>query len=794
MKKIILTLILGIIAFSAIFAQTPQGINYQAVARNSTGGLLSNSSISLRISILDKTATGTSVFTETHAVTTNALGLFTFVIGKGTLVSGDFTKIDWSTNDKFLEVEMDSNGGSSYTVMGTSQLVSVPYALYSAKAGNAKTYNAGKGISISNDSIINTSQDQKVNLSSTGGTSITGTYPNFTIGSKIYTAGKGVSISNDTISSPWVIGTKQISYFSVPTDTIIFYDDPKSQMQIRTGSNAAIDFSADADNKNGGHIVYRMGATETNSLGYNRGFTLQDITSNAVRFFVSPVGNIGIGTTAPNSLLSVNLTGDNQQGVNVSSGSNSNINFQPLTGTNLGFQAINFNGYFNSGEKRYYSSKYRWRLGADQRSTADNFFLDIWDGSNIHTVMYIDSNGLMGLGTNYPKAPIDIVGTGVFRSAKVSFATGVGSYVRIGYDTTNSWGYLAADNSAAGPRDFRIDGKPLELNTGNKSGDVYIAAGGLGKVGVGTTTPNAFLTVKLSNDNQQGVNVSSGSNSNINFQPLTGTNLGFQAINFNGYFNSAEKRYNSSKYRWRLGADQRSTADNFFLDIWNGSTINTAMYIDSSGRVGFGTSSLAANLHIDPKGPGGICLGGASGGGGYTALVMNITSQKGGRAEINSIKSAGSKYGVLTLNTNGGNVGIGDTSASEKLSVSGNICYTGSIGSCSDRRYKTNIITMGSMLTNVMALEPVTYNWRVKEFPDKNFNDKKQLGFIAQDIEKIFPELVLTDQNGYKSVDYVKITPILVKAVQEQQNEIEILKKRLNILEAEQSKKTASVK
>ena len=115
---------------------------------------------------------------------------------------------------------------------------------------------------------------------------------------------------------------------------------------------------------------------------------------------------------------------------------------------------------------------------------------------------------------------------------------------------------------------------------------------------------------------------------------------------------------------------------------------------------------------------------------------------------------------------------------------------------------------MGNMLTNVMALAPVTYNWKVKEFPDKNFNDKKQLGFIAQDIEKIFPELVLTDQNGYKSVDYVKITPILVKAVQEQQNEIkdqqsqiEELKKqntailqRLNSMDATQNKGTALLK
>ncbi|NTW33368.1 MAG: tail fiber domain-containing protein, partial [Bacteroidetes bacterium] len=73
-------------------------------------------------------------------------------------------------------------------------------------------------------------------------------------------------------------------------------------------------------------------------------------------------------------------------------------------------------------------------------------------------------------------------------------------------------------------------------------------------------------------------------------------------------------------------------------------------------------------------------------------------------------------------------------------------------------------------------LQGVTYYWKAKDFPDKNFTDDKQIGLIAQELEKVYPELVVTDKEGYKSVDYSKLTPILVEAIKEQQKEIKELK------------------
>ncbi len=118
----------------SVSAQVPDLINYQGVARDNNGAVLNAQQISLRISILTGTVNGSSQYTETHLVTTNAYGLFVVSVGGGSVVSGNFTNITWGTASKFLKVEMDVTGGSNYANMGTSQLLSVPYALASKVA------------------------------------------------------------------------------------------------------------------------------------------------------------------------------------------------------------------------------------------------------------------------------------------------------------------------------------------------------------------------------------------------------------------------------------------------------------------------------------------------------------------------------------------------------------------------------------------------------------------------------------------------------------------------------------
>ncbi len=137
MKKIFKT-VTFLLASAYAFAQAPQSFNYQGLARDNAGAAMATKTISVKATILDGTATGTSVYSETFSPSTNAFGLFTLGIGSGTPVAGTFSAIKWSTGNKFLKIEVDPNGGSSYALSGTTQLLSVPYAMYAASAGDSK--------------------------------------------------------------------------------------------------------------------------------------------------------------------------------------------------------------------------------------------------------------------------------------------------------------------------------------------------------------------------------------------------------------------------------------------------------------------------------------------------------------------------------------------------------------------------------------------------------------------------------------------------------------------------------
>ena len=138
MKKIFTLLIVFAIT-TTVFSQVPEKMSYQAIVRNSSGNLVKCSPVGMQISILQGSATGTAVYVETQTEQTNENGLVTIEIGGGTAVTGSFDGIDWSTGLYFIKTETDPAGGTNYTITGTSQLLSVPYALYSKSAADAAT-------------------------------------------------------------------------------------------------------------------------------------------------------------------------------------------------------------------------------------------------------------------------------------------------------------------------------------------------------------------------------------------------------------------------------------------------------------------------------------------------------------------------------------------------------------------------------------------------------------------------------------------------------------------------------
>jgi hypothetical protein len=129
MKRLTLSLFFLLFAH-ALFSQTAPGFNYQALVRDSEGKVAQNTSVQFRISIVIGNIQGPILYQETHQVTTDEYGQITLNIGTGSPVAGNFQNIDWADNATFLKVELDIQGGSNYELMGTTQLLSVPYALY----------------------------------------------------------------------------------------------------------------------------------------------------------------------------------------------------------------------------------------------------------------------------------------------------------------------------------------------------------------------------------------------------------------------------------------------------------------------------------------------------------------------------------------------------------------------------------------------------------------------------------------------------------------------------------------
>lgn len=139
MKNIFTFLVLAFVSFSVI-GQTPQKMSYQAVVRNSSNNLVSNTTVGMKISLLQGSASGTVAYSELHFPATNSNGLVSIEIGGGTVVSGNFANINWGNGPYFVKTETDPSGGTNYSISGTSQLLSVPYALYAERSGGIGDY------------------------------------------------------------------------------------------------------------------------------------------------------------------------------------------------------------------------------------------------------------------------------------------------------------------------------------------------------------------------------------------------------------------------------------------------------------------------------------------------------------------------------------------------------------------------------------------------------------------------------------------------------------------------------
>lgn len=216
MKRVLLLLVAITTISLSSFGQAPEGFKYQAVVRDAGNNILNNQAVGIRMTIQQGSIGGTTVYQETFAPTTNAYGLVNLEIGSGTVISGDFMTIDWGNGPYYIETAVDVTGGTSYAVMGTSQLMSVPYALHAKKAESSIIDNVNDPDSDPNNEIQTISRTGTTVTLSNGG----GTYED-SVG--VYTAGTGIDITNNVISTTSPCG---LSIGDTYQGGIIFYLDP----------------------------------------------------------------------------------------------------------------------------------------------------------------------------------------------------------------------------------------------------------------------------------------------------------------------------------------------------------------------------------------------------------------------------------------------------------------------------------------------------------------------------------------------------------------------------------------
>lgn len=212
MKKIY-AIISALILSVSIFAQAPQKMSYQAVVRDAGNTLLSNSVVGIQISILRTSSTGKKAYVERHISTTNDNGLATIEIGGGTPVSGDFTKINWGNDTYFIKTEIDTKGGVNYSITGTSQLLSVPYALSSADNKWTSNGTSIYNLNLGNIGIGNATPNAPLAFAASLGKKIT-LYPGTTGDVGLGVSGNRLQIYADNPNADVALGYDEAGVFN----------------------------------------------------------------------------------------------------------------------------------------------------------------------------------------------------------------------------------------------------------------------------------------------------------------------------------------------------------------------------------------------------------------------------------------------------------------------------------------------------------------------------------------------------------------------------------------------------
>ncbi len=849
-------------SFSFVHAQVPDKISYQAILRGSDNKPVTNTHVSMRFSILQGAPDGTAVYVETQDPTSNALGLVTLQIGTGTVVSGNLTAIDWSAGPYYLKTEADPSGGTDYTLTGTSEIVSVPYALYAGKAGNVFSgdyndlSNTPVNVSAFNNDAgylttevdgdpANEIQDLKLNgniLTITRNGSATqidlSPYLDNTDAQQLTLNDHTLSITNGNA-------------VQLPDQVNDADHDPTNELQVLSVSHDTLYLS------NGGSVV----------LPPDNDFTR---SGN----FVTTLDSVGIGTDTPHSILEVHgrIT---QSGINgsVVIGENAGINMTSLSrdntlvGRNAGHD---LQGGFENVALGTYAMEYS--KSAIQNTAVGLYALRFCSEGDYntavgHSSLYANTSGRRNTAVGALAAYSNK--TGSYNTACGFFAlqrdtsgnqnTALGAYALFadisGYSNTAS-GYHSLYSNTTGHENTAIGAWALSANTtshyntavgawalsANTTGNYNTALGnealksnttaffntavGYSSMYSNTTgawnTATGFLALSYNTTGNRntatgyyalGHNTTGHDNTAMGYMALFSSTVGFNNVAIGSY----------ALYRNVEGYNNTAAGDSSLYN--NTGNNNTAL----------GKSALMANTTGSYNtGIGYHVLHANSVSGHNVAIGFEAMTNYGDLNEDNGRNTAVGNFALRWLRTGRDNTAVGfvagvnyyTTNGIENSTALGNHAtitasnqvrigdsFVTSIGgyagwsNLSDGRFKTEIKAGVPGLAFIMKLRPVMYHLDLDKLntflqvPDSLRDREKELkreqmtetGFIAQEVEKAAKEIGYDfsgvdppkNEHDYYNLRYAEFVVPLVKAVQEQQAEIEALKEQNKLLQQE---------
>jgi hypothetical protein len=844
MTKRILLLFIVILNVSLVaYAQAPNKFNYQGVVRNASGVPVSNQAIQLRISLLDVSATGTVVYQERHTTTTNQFGLYTVAIGTGTVLSGNFNTINWGLNDKYIKTELSTNSGLTFSLLGTTQLLSVPYALYAASGNPGPQGPAGPtgatgsqgpqgatgpqgvngatgpqgpagatGANGLNQVVKTTTEAAGINCSAGGvkvefgldannngvldvseiNATLTKYICNGTSGS--YTAGSGVSIAGSTISVQNLAGdatgpitsntvtkiqNKNVSAVSPNTNDILKWN---GTAWTPTADSSSINWSL---NGNAVDTSKFLGSTNNMPLNFKvnnqKAGRIDNVLNNT--FFGYQAGN-------------VNTTGYKNVFIGEGAGRSNTIG---VNNTFSGYYAGFYNTTGNENTLLGYYAGYSNTTGQNNTFLGVNAGLGNTTGNN---------NTFIGRQAGYSNTTGSSNNFIGFQSGW--FTTIGGANVGLGNNSLYQ-NISGSYNTAIGTNSIRSN-----LTSSFNTGIGY----------------NALYSVK-----------SNGWNTAIGYNALRFDSTGIESVAIGWH----SLMYNQNSANTGLGSRTLENNKTGYANVAVGfSTLFTNIL--GANNTGIGQNVLFSNLADNNSALGAYALENNNNGIGNTALgTKSMRFNRSGNYNIaigqNSMDS--NKIGSLnifvgtytgsvdTMGSNNTFIGSNATSTVQNISNSsllgnnttvavsnkirlGNAAVTIIEGQVaysfpSDKRFKYNIKEDVPGLDFVMKLKPVTYNFNTKAYDDfqsvnlpdtiKRLKEKQAIdftssskivhtGLLAQDVEQAAKDLgykfdgVHTPENESDnySVAYTQFIMPLIKAVQEQQIEILKLKKEIEIL------------